>query len=93
MIQNIPLAINNLGLLFENQKQYDSATIYYLKTLQIDPKYTNAIINLGLLFYNQKQYDSANFYYRKALSIDPNNTNAYYGLGIFLRLRIYMIQR
>ena len=33
--------------------------MYYRKTIQIDPKYTNAFNNLGLLFYAQKQYDSA----------------------------------
>jgi tetratricopeptide (TPR) repeat protein len=61
--------------------------MYYRKTLQIDPKYTNAFINLGLLFFNQKQYDSAILNYHNVLAFDSLNVNAYSYLIISLFLK------
>ena len=61
-----------------NNKQYDSARIYYHKAISIDPKFTDAYNNLGLLFESQNQSDSAKYYYYKAISIEPKYRNAYY---------------
>ena len=39
-----------LRLLFENQKEFDSAKNYYYKAISIDPKYADAYNGIGNIF-------------------------------------------
>jgi len=62
----IPVILNNLGIVYQNLQQYDSAIWYYRESLKTsefvdDPRYFQASIynNIGGLFLDNKNADSA----------------------------------
>ena len=62
----IPAILNNLGIVYQNLQQYDSALWYYRESLKTsvfvdDPRYFQASIynNIGGLFLDNKNVDSA----------------------------------
>jgi len=72
-------ALNNLGNLYDEQKQeYLKAEEYYKKA--INAGINDALNNLGALYYEQKEYSKAEEYYKKA--IDAGNNNALNNLRI-----------
>lgn len=74
------LAYNNLGLLYMQKKNFDSALHYYKKILTIDPKFNFAFYNIGITYLHIKK-DTATFlqYLDKALgygmSLDMMDTD------------------
>ena len=65
-------ALNNLGVLYNEQKEYSKAEEYYKKA--IDAGNNDALFNLGNLYKEQKEYSKAEEYYKKA--IDGGNNDA-----------------
>lgn len=53
-----------------------------LRTVALDPKYSDAYLQLGIMQAAQKDYGGAIAYYRKALEADPQNSEAHYRLGV-----------
>lgn len=70
-----------LGNLFYDNEQYDSAKAYYLKALRFDSTETTALYNLGLVHDVQKNYEKSISYYRKVIRLDSTYTKAYSSLG------------
>ena len=63
---------NNLGIIYRNTKQYDSAITCYREGLKYTKSpYGEATIynNVGAVFYDLQTYDSAQYYHQKALGI------------------------
>ena len=50
------------------------------KTIQIDPKFTDAHNNLGIVFDLLGKTTKAKNFYKKAIEIQPNYINAYWNL-------------
>ena len=69
-------AQNNLGLIFQELKEYQKAINSYEKAMQIDPKYVDTYYNLGRLFEELKEFEKAIRYYQKAIEIQPNHSYA-----------------
>ncbi|MEA1880509.1 MAG: tetratricopeptide repeat protein, partial [Campylobacterota bacterium] len=67
----------NLGVLYDEKKEYDKAEKYYLKS--IESGNTNALYNLGILYKEKKEYDKAEKYYLKA--IESGEAKALNNLG------------
>ncbi|MGH2565498.1 MAG: tetratricopeptide repeat protein, partial [Ginsengibacter sp.] len=67
---------NGLANTFLNEKQYDSAKIYFNKAIGIDSKFVFGYLGIGNILYQQKLYDSAMTFYRAVVTLDPLNTNA-----------------
>ncbi len=69
---------NNIGSLFERQDMYDSALVYYMKSLKAatDQKlvYDQAIAlnNIGLIFYRLENPSEALAYFEKAIALKKN---------------------
>lgn len=74
-------AYNYLGIVYDNQGDYNQALYYYKKAFEIKP--TDAVIanNLGIVYAVQKDYDNARWYTNKAIELNPNYYNAYNNLG------------
>jgi tetratricopeptide (TPR) repeat protein len=70
-------AMNNLGNLYKDLKDYTLAIFYY--KMAINYNCVNAMFNLGHFYYDLKDYDSSIIYYKMA--INNNNVNAMYNLG------------
>ncbi|TAL22898.1 MAG: tetratricopeptide repeat protein, partial [Nitrospirae bacterium] len=64
-----PAYHNNLGLLYENQKNYVLAEKYYRKATEVDPNYGLAWENLGFALYYQTKDPEATDAWKKAASL------------------------
>ncbi|KAK2987711.1 hypothetical protein RJ640_030298 [Escallonia rubra] len=61
----------NLGNLYRQQKQNDSAKAMFTKSLELQPGYAPAYNNLGLVFVAEGRWEEAKFCFSKALQADP----------------------
>ena len=78
---NYAQAHNNLGVIFQNSKEYQKAIKCYEKAIEIIPNYSNAHNNLGIIFKENGDTQKAINYYEKAIEIDSNYLNPYLNLG------------
>ena len=51
--------LNNLATCFELKGQRDEAIKYYLKALDISPKFEDASVNLAAIYFNEKNCRSS----------------------------------
>ena len=70
---------NNLGNIYYNAKNKDSAGFYYKKAVELAPHIAEVNYNLGTLLFQQQQYNVALPFLKAALDLEPGNiTNAYW---------------
>jgi len=65
-------ALNNLGVVYFNEKNYDKALEYWLQILAIQPRSVSALGNVGAVYQNGGDPQKALIYYEKAIEIGPN---------------------
>jgi tetratricopeptide (TPR) repeat protein len=80
-----PDAWLNIASCHYNQWQYDSAIIYYQKTLQLNPGESNAWNSLGMIAWSRKQTADAVGFFRKAAENNPGMAENYREMGINLK--------
>lgn len=73
-----------LGLLYDDQKQFEKALTHYRQGLLINPKSAVLYNNLGMSCYLKGDYVSSANAYVKALEIDPSIRKTYNNLGLSL---------
>jgi cytochrome c-type biogenesis protein CcmH/NrfG len=71
----------SLGLAEKRQGHYPEAEEFYLKALQQDPKFSEAISNLGNVYLAQKQTSQAIAAYQQASDLNPDRGAYYYNLS------------
>jgi len=54
---NDPLILNDIGVLYLNEKNFDKAALLFKKTLQIDPENQKAKECLNAVRFFQREYD------------------------------------
>ncbi len=64
-------ALNNLGVLYMEEKNYAKAIKYFHNALNIDSKYVNAHYNLACVYARQKDKDRSLFYLKNAVLFNP----------------------
>src|SRR6185312_15478890 len=65
---------------------YDSATIAFLKSLEIYPQYSTSLNNLGMIEYmHNHDLKKASAYFERAIAIDSNYTEALFNEGSALQ--------
>jgi tetratricopeptide (TPR) repeat protein len=74
-------AINLLGIISYQQKDYDSAVHYMNKLVKLAPNNAQAHYMLGHSLQQKGQLDEAIIHYQKSLSLNPDFADAYYNLG------------
>ena len=79
------LAINLLGIIHYQLKNYDSAIQYMKKLIALNPNNAQAYYILGHSMQEKKQLDESITYYQKALQHNPDFADAYYNLGTILQ--------
>ncbi len=72
---------NDLGIMYDEMEQNDSAIANYKKAIQLEPTFKYAFHNIGLVFYDGMKLDSANYYFQKVLDIDPNDIPSLNSIG------------
>lgn len=68
------VGLNNLGLVYEELHDYNSAKTCYQKSLKVVLNY-EALHNLGVLYRNERNFDESIKCLKEALKFKPNNEN------------------
>jgi tetratricopeptide (TPR) repeat protein len=79
------LAHNNLGAIFNQERNAAAAVAQFEAALQLKPDFAEARNNLGIALQAQGRLDEARAQYVEALRLQPNNVEAYNNLGIALQ--------
>lgn len=75
------VAHNNLGSLYVEKKDYESAIRHFEETIKLKPRDPRAYNNLGSCFLAIGKIGRAISYFKEAIRIQPNYANAQYNLG------------
>ena len=73
---------NTLALYYRDKGDYETATKYALRAIELASKNYNAYENLGTIYTYQKKYDEAIYYYNKSIELNPNFYLALNNLGL-----------
>ena len=65
------IAMANLGWAYYNKKEYTLSETYYLKALEIEPKFINALRGLGFTYVAMGRIDEAEEILEKAVKDYP----------------------
>ena len=76
---HLPLA--NLGWAYYNKKEYSLAERYYLKALDLEPRFVNAMRGLGLTYIAMGRMEDAVIILEKAVKDYPEFAPLYFDLG------------
>lgn len=74
-------ALINVGNVFLEAWQFDSALVYYDRVLKLDRKNVVALYKVGIAYYNQQQYQKAIDVLKQSVQLQPNNGDAFFVLG------------
>ncbi|HEV8197423.1 MAG TPA: tetratricopeptide repeat protein [Gemmatimonadales bacterium] len=92
LFRALPHVYSNMGVVFANNQQEDSAAIYFRKALEIAEKDTSlvedrnaAALNLAIMLQRQKQNKEAIEIFRRYLGWKPNDTDAQRSLAVAYR--------
>ena len=77
-------ALNNLGGLFKQLGETETAKSFYNKTVKINPNFADGHNNLGIIYRELGDYQKAVSCYKKTIEINPNHIHSYNNLGIVL---------
>ena len=78
---NIPNTWLNLGLCYQHKRDYKLAKEYFLKAIELDPKFFYAYSSLGNTHLDLGECDKAIFYLKKALELDNSHSLSWMFLG------------
>ncbi len=79
--KGIILSLNNLGMVEEDQGNFEKAMEYYMKELKFCDKIgdqsglSSSINNIGNIYFSQNNYSKAMQYYERALKIDRDRND------------------
>jgi tetratricopeptide (TPR) repeat protein len=74
--------LNNLGVAFYRQKNFEKAEGFFLRSKFKNPKLIDPNVNLGLVYYEQKKWNQLKMHAIEFLDLFPDSGIAYFGLGI-----------
>jgi tetratricopeptide (TPR) repeat protein len=78
-------ALQYLGILCYQLRNYDSATQYIRKALELNPTADDALYNLGNVYKDSGRLNEAIDCFRKSLELDPQNADAFNNLGMIYK--------
>jgi len=76
-----PFLLNNLGLVYLNNKQYEKALSAFSQAIEIKPDFVQATLNLAFLHVLKENYNSAMDILKTILKREPNNIKVLNSLG------------
>jgi len=74
-------ALNNIGNVFKEMKNFDEAIKYYLKAINLNPNYKIAKINLAILYHDLGKLDEAKKIYKELINLDEYNFAIHFNLS------------
>ncbi len=73
------LSWSNLGLAYDDLKDYENSAKAYEQAIKVDAGYFDANFNLAVALNKLKRYDDAAKMFSRALELKPDYADAYYG--------------
>lgn len=70
------------AIAWHQQGHLEQAQVLYQKTLERDPKHTDALVNIGLIFLQKGDYEEGTQWIKRSLKIDPRQPDALSNLGV-----------
>ena len=77
-------ALVELGNLYFDTDQFDSAIQFYARALEIDPKNPDVRTDMGIMYRRKGDPDRAIAEFKKAAQGDPKHVNSRYNMGVVL---------
>jgi superkiller protein 3 len=77
---NNALYHENIGLLYERQKDYNNSELSFLKAIELDPKNSALLNRLANVYYDKEDFNKAIEYYQKAIdnqAVSPTQDSVY----------------
>lgn len=74
-------AIWNLGVVYNNLRQFDKARIYLTEALKFKPEKIKIYEAIGYSFLEENNFDQAILQFEEMLKIDSHSALAHYGVG------------
>jgi protein O-mannosyl-transferase len=74
-------AFNNLGNVYTNLNQRDSAVLYYARTIKLDSNYMKGYFNLGINYYSMGKFPDAIPLLEKYARFSPGTPQIFYYIG------------
>ena len=74
-------ALNNIGNVFKEMKNFEEAIKYYLKVINLNPDYKIAKINLAILYHDLGKLDEAKKIYKELINLDKYNFAIHFNLS------------
>ncbi|MCD6098406.1 tetratricopeptide repeat protein [bacterium] len=76
-----PLAHNNLGMVYVEEKRYELAVPHFKAAVKSMPKYKSALINLSGAYLELGRYPDAILFGEKAMHLFPDDPKVIFNLG------------
>ena len=76
----------NKGVTFQKNEDYEKAINSYLKAIEVDSNFTDAMDNVGVCYRILGDYENAIKYYKMSLEILPENDFALMNIALVYRL-------
>lgn len=77
----------NAAIEFEEQGLVEQAQESYLRAIELDPGFCDAMDNLGLLLRHQGNVEGAIYWYQRSVEVAPKNPVAHQNLGFAYRFK------
>lgn len=72
---------NALGVAQLKKEELFKAEKYFMKAIELSPKYSTALDNMGTIYYITNDIEKAEPYFKKAQNANPNSATVYYHLA------------
>ncbi|MGA2984757.1 MAG: tetratricopeptide repeat protein [Terriglobia bacterium] len=76
-----PVLWNKLGIAFQQQSNFHSASKAYTDATRLNKNFAEAWNNLGTVFFMQKKFGRSVKYYQRAIELEGNNAPFHMNLG------------
>jgi len=70
-----------IGVAYYKLKQFDSASVNFVRALNLNPSSSTALNNLGSVYFESGQYEKALETYQKVLALFPNFVDSHVNMG------------
>jgi cytochrome c-type biogenesis protein CcmH/NrfG len=77
-------ALIEIGNLYFDAEQFDSAIQFYARALEIEPKNPDVRTDMGIMYRRKGDPDRAITEFKKAAQDDPKHVNSRYNMGVVL---------
>jgi tetratricopeptide (TPR) repeat protein len=81
VVGNDPLIFYNLGIIYQNNQNWDQAEVNFLKAIKLKPFFPDALNNLGNVYYKKMDYERSAHYLKRSIKQNNNSSMAFHNLA------------